>query len=135
MPSIYEVQIGQKLSFDVYPVSVLGNAFDNVLLEGIISARAAMQYGFDIVALHANIAPSLPDPKPADAFQYNYIRIQLVSGEFNVLGIPWINQSTIEIQGGGKFTLTFDDTSPQDRDRIVLALSSNGFKPSSTRVD
>lgn len=128
--SIYNVQIGQRCSFEVYPTSVLGNNFNDVRLEGIISARTAASYGIDIQALHANVYPTLPaGTVPDDAFQYGYIRIQLPSGEFTVLGIPWIRSETVVISTGGKIVLTFEDKTQADLEKILLALSSNNFRP------
>lgn len=60
MTTIYDVRIGQRVSFEVYPAAVLGNNFKDVRLEGIISARTAASYGMDIQALHANVYPTLP---------------------------------------------------------------------------
>lgn len=133
--SIYNVQIGQRFSFEVYPTAILGNNFRDVRLEGIISARTAASYGVDIEALHANVYPSLPPgTAPNDPFQYNYIRIQYPSGELAVLGIPWIRQETIQISTGGRVTLAFEDKTQADLDRILLALSSNGYRPDVVQV-
>lgn len=135
MPSIYEVQVGQRFSFEVYPVSVLGNNFQDVRLEGIISAQTAAAYGIDIQALHANVFPTLPSGTvPNDPFQYNYIRVRFPSGEYTVLGIPWIRSDTIVISTGGKVTMVFQDKTPTDIDNMLLALSANGYKPDSIAV-
>jgi len=135
MPSIYDVQIGQRFSFEVYPTSVLGNNFQDVRLEGILSARAAASYGVDIEALHANVYPTLPEgTTPNDPFQYSYIRIQHASGEYGVIGIPWIRQDSIVISDGGKVVLTFNDKTQSDLDMILLALSSNGYRPDDIQV-
>lgn len=135
MPSIYDVQIGQRFSFEVYPTSIIGNNFQDVRLEGILSARAAASYGVDIEALHANVYPTLPEGTvPNDPFQYSYIRIQYPSGEYGVIGIPWIRPESIVLSQGGKVMLTFDDKTQVDLDRILLALSSNGYRPDDVRV-
>lgn len=135
MPSIYDVQIGQRFSFEVYPTSIIGNNFQDVRLEGILSARAAASYGVDIEALHANVYPTLPQGSaPNDPFQYSYIRIQYPSGEYAVLGIPWIRQESIAISNGGKLTLSFEDKTQVDLDRILMALSSNGYRPDAVNV-
>lgn len=136
MPGIYEVQIGQRFSFEVYPTSILGNQFQDVRLEGILSARSAASYGVDIEALHANVYPTLPQGStPNDPFVYGYIRIQYPSGEFAVLGIPWIRQDTIQIATGGRITLTFEDKTQADLDRMLLSLSSNGYRPDGINVN
>jgi len=135
MPSIYDVQIGQRFSFEVYPTSIIGNNFQDVRLEGILSARAAASYGFDIEALHANVYPTPPQGSaPNDPFQYSYIRIQYPSGEYAIVGVPWIRQESIVISSGGTIHLTFDDKTQSDLDRILMALSSNGYRPDDVKV-
>ncbi len=82
MTSIYDIQIGQRFSFEVYPSAILGNNFQDVRLEGIVSARTAAAYGVDIQALHANVYPTLPaGMAPNDPIQYPYVRIQHQNGE------------------------------------------------------
>lgn len=135
MPSIYDVQIGQRFSFQVYPEAILGYRYQDVRLEGIISARTAVAYGFDIQALHANVYPSLPPGQvPNDPYQYNYVRIQHPSGEFEILGVPWIRPESIEISTGGRIVMSFDDKTQMDLDRILAALSSNGYRPDDVKV-
>lgn len=129
------VQIGQRFSFEVYPSAVLGNNFKNVRLVGTFDARVAQSFGEDIVAMHANVYPTLPTGTvPNDAFQYNYFRIQYPNGEFQLLGIPWVRQDSIVVATSGRLTLVFDDVSPTDQDRIIVALSSNGYKPNSMEM-
>ena len=132
---IYDVQINQRFSFEVYPTAVLGNNFKDVRLEGIISARTAAAYGADIEALHANVYPTLPaGTVPNDPFQYGYIRIQYPSGEFAILGIPWIRPDSIQLSTGGRITLSFEDKTQADLERMLLALSSNGYRPDDIKV-
>jgi len=134
MTAISDVQIGQRFSFDVYPAAVLGNNFRDVRLEAIISARTAASYGVDIQALHANVYPTLPPGVPDDPFQYSYVRVEMKSGEFTVIGVPWIRAETIAISASGKATLVFTDVTQTDIDRILLACSSNGYSPASVNV-
>jgi len=135
MPSIYEVQIGQRFSFEVYPTAILGNHFRDVKLEGILSARSAASYGVDIAALHANVYPTLPSGSVQnDPFTYGYIRIQFPSGEFSVVGIPWIRQDTVQVASGGRIVLAFEDKTQVDLDRMLMALSSNGYRPDDIQV-
>ncbi len=131
MPSIYEIQIGQRVSFEVYPTAILGNAFKDVVLEAICGSRQALQLGEDIVSMHRNVYPSLPEGLvPNDPFQYSYVRVQMPSGEFQTLGIPWIRPDSIVASSSAKLTLSFLDTNPTDRDRIMQALSAIGITPS-----
>lgn len=134
MPSIYDVQINQRFSFDVFPTAVIGNNFRDVRLEGIINARTAAAYGFDVEAMHQAVYPSLPQGVPNDPYGYGYIRIQYPNGSFDVVGIPWIRQETIQISTGGQVTMTFENATQADLDRMLNALSANGFRPNDVRV-
>lgn len=135
MTTMQEVQLGQRFSFEVYPLAVLGNSFKNVRLEGILNARLAANSGYDIVSLHAQVYPTLPEgTTPNDPYQYNYAHIRHESGEYAIIGIPWIRQDTIEITTGGRVTLVFEDKTPEDVNRMLLALSSNGYRPDSINV-
>lgn len=128
--SLLDVQLGQRFSFEVYPAAVLGNNFRDVRMEAMLNARTAASFGVDIQALHANVYPTLPEGStPNDALQYNYIRVQYQSGEYAVIGVPWIRPESIVISAGGKLVLTFMDKTQTDIDRIMLALSSNGYRP------
>lgn len=135
MPSIYDIQIGQRFSFEVYPVAVLGNNFKEVRLEGTLSARSALAYGVDIQALHVNVFPSLPAGTPNDPFQYGYVRVEMPNGDFQIVGIPWIRPETIQPSVAGKVTMVFNDKTPLDVERMQLALASNGYRPDSVKVE
>lgn len=130
MPSLSDMSVGNKYSFEVYPASVLGNNFRDVTLEAILRPEAATIYGADIVAMHARVYPSLEGQGvPNDPFEYPYILIRHPSGEYQVLGQPWIRQDTIEMSSGGRLVLTYEDRTHEDRERILMALSSNQLLP------
>jgi hypothetical protein len=135
MATIEQIQIGQRFSFEVYPSAVLGNNFRDVRMEGIISARMAMNFGFDIASWHNNVYPSLPAGVPNDPMQYNYIRIQMPSGEYQVIGVPWIRPESIAPSVGGTIQLTFTNRTQTDLDHILQALSANGIAPDHTVVN
>jgi len=129
MPSIYDVRLNQIFSFEVYPTNVIGNNFRNVRLEGIVSAQTAASYGMDIEAVHAAVYPTLPAGVPNDPFKYPYIRIQFPNGEYTMIGIPWIRQETIQISVAGQVTMVFENKTDVDLERMINALSANGYRP------
>lgn len=134
MPSLRDVSINQRISFEVYPTSVIGNNYRDVRLEGILSARSAASSGVDIAALHMAVYPSLPQGTPNDPFAYGYIEIQHPNGAFEVLGIPWVREDTLQISTGGRLTLIFENKTQQDLERISSALSANGYAPDEVKV-
>ena len=135
MTSIYECRPNQRVSFEVYPTTVIGNNFRDVRLEGILSAQSATETGLDIRALHMAVYPSLPQGTPNNPFSYDWIKIQHVNGSYETIGIPWIRPDSVTLSVGGRITLVFEDKTQQDLERIQSALSANGYRPDDVRVD
>lgn len=134
MATLKEVEIGQRFSFQVYPTGLLGNAFNDVRMEGIMSARAAISNGVDVQSLHDNVYPTLPQGTPNDPLQYNFIKIQLANGEYTYLGTPWIRADSIVISTGGKITMVWENKTQTDLERILTALSANTLSPDSSEI-
>lgn len=135
MSTIYDIQIGQRFSFEVYPTAILGNGFKDVVLEVIMGARAALSFGEDLQSIHRNVYPTLPPGTPNDPFQYSYVRVLMPSGEYQNIGIPWIRPDSIIASSSRKLTLSFLDTTPTDRDRIMLALAAINKTPSAVTYE
>lgn len=135
MASIFDVGVGQRCSFEVYPASVLGGRYQNVVVEGFLSPQMAVMSGFDIVAYHANVYSTLPAGVPDDPYQYSYVVIRHDNGQRQYLGEKWIRNDTIEVSEAGRVTLVFQDKTQADLDRMMMALSSNGYTPSETRFE
>lgn len=51
-----------------------------------------------------------------------------------MLGVPWLRPDTVVISTGGQLILTFDDKTQVDLERILMALSSNGYAPSDVKT-
>jgi len=134
MPTIRDVDINQRFSFEVYPTSVIGHNFRDVRLEGRISAQMALNFGLDIEAMHQAVYPSLPAGTPNDPFTFDYIRIQHPNGAYDILAVQWIRQETIQISQGGQVTMVFENRTQLEVDRMLNALSANGFRPDDVQV-
>lgn len=135
MTAINEVQIDQRFSFEVYPTEIIGNGFKDMKMEGVISARTAASFGVDIVSMHAQVYPSLPAGVPNDPYQYSWVRLTHANGVITTLGVPWIRAESITVQSGGRVIMTFENKTQSDIDRMVNALSSNGYSPNDVRVE
>jgi hypothetical protein len=120
--------IGQSVQFSVYPVGFLGNNFKNAKILAVFDAETASAF-IDVVAMHANVYPSLPSgyALPGKQNTYNYVRLRLQDGQFTVLGIPWIDMSTFEVIELLKCNLVVNDILPSQVQRLRNALISNGF--------
>lgn len=127
MASISDFTLGSTVTFSVYPTAIIGNNYKRVRVMAIIDADTARQY-IDPISLHANVYPTLPEETPENAYEIYYLKIRFSNGQFGVLGLPWIREDTIEIQDMSTIKLTIEDVAASDIDKVLLALSSNGFK-------
>ena len=114
-------------SFNVYPVAILGTAFKNVTVMGIIDQETANAAGFDTVAEHAAVYATLPTGTPNDPSAYNYLKVRLPSGTTKILGLPWIIESSIQVVNLGTFTVKIANESANDQQAVIDALTANGF--------
>lgn len=119
------------ISFEVYPLAILGNNFKNVTVDAVLSANTVSILGFDFAATHAMVYPSLPPGTPDDGTQYDYLRIIFESGEPTYIGIPWIRPDTLTKVAGTTLTLIFNNIDNTRKDRIIAAVRSINEPPDS----
>lgn len=124
---MYNFQLKQIYSFDVWPVPILGNNFKNVTVLALLDAESANQQGLDTQALHVQVYPHLPSGTPNRPTDYNYLKIRLSSGETTILGLPWIKDNTVVLVESSTITVKIGDVSPSDVTAIREALIQNGF--------
>lgn len=120
------LQLFSTVSFDLHPASVLGNGFKNAKLMAIIDADTARLF-IDPAAMHANVYPFLPPGTPNNYKDYPYLKFKLASGGDLVLGLPWIKDETWQVTTTRSMRLTIENVSPADQNRVIEALSANGF--------
>lgn len=126
--SVYDhLNFGNVISFDVYPGAIIGSTFTNARVLAILD-RDTANIWIDTAALHANVYPTLPAGVPDDPSQYQYVKLQLSNGNMTIIGIPWIKEDTIQLIDVGTLTITVPNASPGDRERIISALSANGYR-------
>ena len=128
MPAINDITPGQRISFTLFPNAQFGDNFSNVVFVGQNTHRAYTARGFDLQAFHIRAAPSVAGI-PADFTQYNWFEVEMPNGTSQVLGVPWVDESTIVIVESGLLTLTFNSTSATTRAAIIAALAANGHTP------
>jgi hypothetical protein len=122
-----DYQIGLTYSFNVFPVALLGNNFQNVVVQAILDAGTTQQLGVDIQALAKQMYPLLPSGTPSDPTTYQYLKLQLASGASVILAVPWIDDSSVELVTQQTIVATISNVSSQDLSRIKLALVQNGY--------
>jgi len=113
-------------SFEVYPPR-LGNLFQNVTVMAELDFDSANQE-IDVQAMHADFRASVPDI-PADPRDYNYLKLRMPSGQITVIGIPWINDATVqEVTSNTIVAEISGGVTTADIPRIIAALGQNGYR-------
>lgn len=124
MSNLFEV--GKAYTFSVYPSNIIENVFDYAVCTATFSSDIAQHY-LDITAIHAQVYSYLPSGTPDSAFLYNYVQFQLRDGSRVVLGIPWINTSTITVSDAQMITVNIRGVTANRINDIRDTLISNGF--------
>lgn len=119
-------EVRKVYSFDVYGTSILTNGFKNVTIMAILDYESALDFR-DVTAVHHQVYPSLPVGTPDDPTSYDYVHVRLASGDKTVLGLPWINLTTVVEIASRKIMATIDGVSSADLDRVRTSLVQNGF--------
>jgi hypothetical protein len=119
--------LNSTITFDLYPAALLGNQINNVKVTAILDFATAQLYRNDLMALHQQVYPYLPQGTPNDPTQYWYIKVITPSGQPAVYGIPWIIDNTVQIYNGTSMQLTIDNVTPAQQNMIKKILSAAGF--------
>lgn len=123
----YPFNIRSVYNFDVYPTPVLGNSFEKVTVMSIMDYTSAIREA-DIPAIHANVYPYIQSQGIADdPSSYDYLKILTADGQTTILGIPWINLSTVVEVESKTITVVIENATGADVTRIRDALTQNGF--------
>lgn len=128
------VSNGETISFEVYPSTLLGNGFNDVVVEGEVSADVARMLGFDYISQHANVYPTLPEGTPANPTQYSYLVFRTVSGQQKIVGVPWIKIDTLVRRETTSVFVEVPGAGATDVSAIVAALSANGYRSKNVTV-
>lgn len=126
MASINALKLGDTVSFDVYPSAILGTSFKRVKVLAILDMDSARQW-IDPVAMHINVYPTLPEGTPNRPSDYYYVKIRLPNGQVTCLGLPWIREETITVHDQTTMRVTIENIGPEDVERVIKALSANGY--------
>lgn len=134
MSNLYPSLIpGNVISFDVYPSNYLGT-FSHVRVEGVLSYDTAVRNGFDPVALHVRVSPTLPDDAPNNARDYSYVVVRDRNNQIALIGLPWIKESTLIVHTNYTAEITVEGLSMGDDVRLRQVLHQNGFHQVSIRL-
>lgn len=119
--------LNSVLTFDTLAPAVLPSTYRMAKFEAILDASTAQALGVDIYAMHANIYPYIrQNGVPNDPTQYMYAKFSH-NGTLLVLGMPWINQDTVQVIETTSLVITLAGRGTQDIERLKRALQSNAF--------
>ena len=123
---MYNFQLGKVYSFNVYPVALLGNNFDNVTVMALMDQKTANR-DIDTQALHIQVYPYLPAGTPNDPSATSYLKLRTTAGNETIVANTWIKEDTIEVVESRTITVVIGDVTASDVNRIRNALVANNF--------
>lgn len=101
--------------------------FENVTVVALLDADTARTL-IDPYSLHANVYSNLADKGcPDDPERYNYLKVKLSNGSYTAVGVPWINDTTIEKLDSQTAQLKIQGVNGNDLDRLVQQISALGY--------
>jgi len=110
----------------LYPSAIIGTQFSNVKVKAILDAESTFQW-IDPISRHANVYPTLPPGVPNDWRGYNYAKVELPDGQVTCVGLPWIDEGSIQIHVNTTIQVTLTNVEPTDLNRIRDLLVLNGY--------
>lgn len=126
MPSILQqLTPGSVYNFETHAPDILG-AFRNVRLRAIVDFRSTAMYGLDAKSVHANIRSRIPG-LPVDPADYSYAVFVDQNNKDKVIGLPWINDESLETRTVQQAIVYVDNVSPDDYNALRRAITSNGY--------
>lgn len=120
------LEVGKTYNFGLYPSAILGGNYTGVEVLGIVKPTIAAKYA-DIVALHAQVFPYLPQGVDNNYSSYDYVLLKTATGDVTVIGVTWINADTVEEISSCNITVVLSGVTTSDITKISNALTINGF--------
>lgn len=118
--------IGKTINFSTNAGAILGVEIRNAKVVAILDPNTAKSFD-DIVAKHIQVFPYLPQDTPDSAYDYSYLKVITAEGKEAVYGIPWINETSIELVDTTNIKVVLKGRGQSDIALLRQALLSNGF--------
>lgn len=119
--------IGMLVSFNLHPSNIIRDRFEGVEVMGVFGFEVARQLS-DVSTMHYNVYSTLPANTPNDPSAYNYVQVRYPNGNKTVLGLPWINESTIDVSTAVTYKIEVFDCTMADSEELSRILTANNFK-------
>lgn len=117
---------GKTVRFNTLAPNVLGANRDNVTIVAADLDLDTAALLSDVKAKHNQVKNYLPS-LPQSAGSYSYVKLRYGNGAIEVLGVPWIDQNTIEVITDRKLVITISAVSDSTEQLVRQALLQNGI--------
>lgn len=124
--------IGDTISFQVYPSTLYGTLFSRVKVTDLISAKSTRFFNFDARAEHLKVlsdvnTPPGQVPQSFDSYQYLVFTTTSDPDTERVIGLPWIKLDSITVDGTRDATGYFPNLSDAQLTELRKAISGAGI--------
>ncbi len=120
------VNIGDTISFRIYPNTVVGESFNYCVIKAVLDYDTVINF-IDADALHANVYPSLPNTVPNNPCEYSYLKLLEPSGQYSYIGHCWVDKTSIVVHGESNVQFSIENVNVDDISKINTLLSANGY--------
>lgn len=127
MPQL-ELKNSDIVSFQLVQSGIVGDERVEVKVTGVVSYAIARMIDTSIAIKHANLYPYFKDKveNVDDPSVYQYLTLEASNGSVEVVGLPWINDSTLTIIDGRTATLQISNWREEFRGPIRTFMASLG---------
>lgn len=115
--------MGQTITFEVYPSSVIGTRFKNAIVRSISDHTGVT--GFNPAVMHANVFATLPSGTVDDFRKYNYLRLELENGNITFVGIPWIISNSVQVVSNQNLIIEIPKYGSQENQEFIKRMLLN----------
>lgn len=129
-----QIVLDTTVSFDLYPVALLGTGIKNAKVLSIVSAATANALGFDTIATHAAVYPTLPAGVPDAHDGYHYLQLRTSNGDITYVGLPWIKESTYAVQTIRNVRFSLENVTPENQEHAIQSLSAIGLRVAKVEI-
>lgn len=127
MVAITSSLIGKTIQFETLAPAVLGARYKDVKVLAILDPGTAKMFS-DVLVRHIAVYPYLPPGIVDDHTRYNYVKLEMPNGAIEIMGIPWISESSISVIEQTDIRVVLKGRSHEDVELVRRALSANGFE-------
>lgn len=121
--------VGEVISFQLYPSDLYGSNWNRVVVTDVISAKTCALFNFDAAVEHAKVlsdknVPVGQIPQSYDSYQYVVVTPAADPTNSRVIGLPWIIADTIAVEDSRDAYGYFPNLSDAKLSELRKAISS-----------